>query len=121
MNAAEKRIGRNMQNEDLIPCTFEDISGRLEEKNDNLEMHKISTIINKLENIPYCNIRQMSSGRIKIKSEDYSCTINRLINWVCDDALEHFREIAVADYLRTYKLNFGDVETTYQITFERWS
>ena len=121
MKATEKRLRRNLYTGGSIPHTFEDATGRFETETNQSVITKLAAV-NKLKSIPFCNIRLISTETgARIESDKYDKAVFQLMNWVKDGGLEHFREIKKTDYMRTYKLNFGDVETTYQITFERWS
>ena len=118
MKATEKRVNRNLYTGGSITHTFEDATGRFETETNQSVITKLAAV-NKLKALPFDNIREISTASgARIELDKHDRAIWQLLNWIKDGGLKHFREVKVADYLRKYKLNFGDVETTYEITFE---
>ena len=122
LEATEKRIKRNFDNNKIgsISHTYEERTGSPRQTKTSKSIITKLAAINKLKSISFKLIKDITTVTgARIDRNKRHRAIWVFINWIKDGKLEHFHEIKLTDYLRIYRLNFGDPEITYEIKFGR--
>ena len=116
MNAAEKRILRNLQGSGNIDYFKEDETGRTNPGEEPEDITKFE-VAEKLKRLDENNISVYDADGNEIRNSHTAKW--KFIGMVNRGDLKEFHEIRVTDWERKYRLNFGCEKITYQIKTRR--